>query len=115
TRQGLKDLGDKLDEETNHQWLISAVAEVARTLPQQTPIVVDSIRKAEQLELFRRQVEFEVTHVHLYATRETLERRFKERQESRGSPESAEEMDLVKSEKDITVFKNDADVRIFTD
>jgi len=115
TRQGLKDLGDKLDEETNHQWLIDAVAKAARKLPPQTPVVVDSIRKAEQLELFRQQVEFEVTHVHLYATRATLERRFKERQKERGTPESAEEMDLIKSEQDITVFRNDADVRIFTD
>lgn len=114
-RQDLKDLGDKSDEETNHRWLIDAVAEAADKLPPRTPVVVDSIRKAEQLELFRQQVEFEVTHVHLYATRATLDRRFKDRQKKRGTPESAKEMDLIKSEQDIAVFKKDADVRVFTD
>lgn len=115
TRQSLKKLGDELDKETNHQWLIDAVTQVASELSPQTPIVVDSIRKAEQLELFRQQVQFEVTHVHLYATRATLDQRFKDRKMGGRSAESVEEIDLIKSEEDITVFRDDADVRIFTD
>jgi adenylosuccinate synthase len=115
TRQDLKNLGDKLDQESQYQWVIRAVTDLANTLPAEKPIVVDSIRKSEQLELFRKQTEFEVTHVHLYATKEALESRFKNRQKKRNSLESPEEMDLIKSEEDIAIFKNDADVRIFTD
>lgn len=115
TRQNLKELGDILDEETDYKWLIDAAAEAADKLPPQTSIVIDSIRKAKQLELFRQQVKFGVSHVHLHARRATLDRRFKHRQKKRSTPESAEEMDLIKSEQDIAVFNSDADVRIFTD
>lgn len=117
-RQSLKKLGDTLDEETNHQWLIDSVNEYANTLDPNIDIVVDSIRKAEQLELFRKQLEFSVTHVHLYSRKKTLDERLSKRQKKRSAIEgrhSHEEIDLIKSEQDIATFKKDADVRIFTD
>ncbi|WP_323794692.1 adenylosuccinate synthetase [Nisaea sp.] len=117
-RQSLKRLGDDLDSSTDHRWLKDEIDKFADSLSSETPIVVDSIRKAEQLEVFRNQLDYEVTHVHLYATRKVLEDRFKKRQIDRGfeSKESEhQEVDLIKSEEDIRSFREDADVRIFTD
>ena len=117
-RQGLKDLGDTLDNETNHRWILDAVKEFIKVEEPDSTIVVDSIRKSEQLELFRRQLELEVTHVHLYASSDVLEKRFRKREGQDHIPLDANgnaEIDLIKSEEDIQAFKTDADVRINTD
>lgn len=117
-RQSLKDLGDKLDDETDHCWLIEAVKQRLADSDSNTPIVVDSIRKAKQLKLFRDQLDFKVTHVHLYASKEALQKWFEERQCKRADvkgPKKYPDIDLIKTPEDIKYFKDDADVRIFTE
>lgn len=97
------------DSESNNRWLYELVCREAEKLAPETPIVVDAVRNAAQLEVFRQQVKFEVSHVHLYASKALLEERLRER----GA--DLEEIDLIKTEDDISAFRHDADVRVFTD
>jgi adenylosuccinate synthase len=116
-RLSLQELGDKLDEETGHKWLLDAVTEAAKALPAEQPIVVDNVRTWDQLECFRQQHDFAVNHTHLYVLDPMiLEKRFNDRVAKRGSKnsETYTDADLIKNEKDIVKFKLDADVRINT-
>ncbi len=115
SRAGLKELGDNLDEQTDHKWLFDAVASLHNELTESRPIVVDSLRKAEQLEWFRKQNDFEVTHVHLYASRNALEQRFRARNLRRDNEASHSDLSLIKSEEDVLSFMKDADVRVYTE
>jgi adenylosuccinate synthase len=115
-RLALQALGDDLDRATNHQWLLGHVVKVAATLAETQPIVVDNVRTWDQLQYFRTYRGFSVIHAHLWAPRTILEQRYKtknaERPEEAG--QSYTDADLIKKEKDIEAFKNDADVRINT-
>lgn len=117
-RMSLQLLGDTLDEETSHEWVINFVKKSDRELKTDNPIIVDNIRNAKQLNYFRQQYFCKAIHVHLYARSETLPKRYLKRQETHGrenDPANYEEADLIKSQDDIVSFKNDADVRIFTE
>jgi adenylosuccinate synthase len=115
-RLSLQSLGDRLDAETQHKWVLEAVAEQAKASDSAQSIVVDNIRTWNQLECFRQQHDFVVVHAHLYALKRELEKRFKRKNEEmpKGSIENYSDADLIKNEADIAQFKKDADVRINT-
>lgn len=115
-RRSLQKLGDSLDAKTQHRWVLDAAIAAARRLPAGKPIVIDNIRTWDQLERFRQQRNFEVMHTHLYAPRIELERRFERKniKEHRRPSETYSRADLIKNERDIVRFKEDADVRINT-
>ena len=81
---------------------------------------MDNIQNSAQLRHFRRAHAFRIVHAHLYAPREELEKRFKRVVKKRRGPvgvrtaASYADSDHLRSEKDIALFKNDADVRINT-
>ena len=114
-RLSLQALGDTLDEETKHRWLFDEFRKIAESKPD-TPVVIDSIRTAAQLEYFRTNPALAVVHVHLYAPPEELQLRFKNRVLDRPTEtaSSHDEADLVKDDETIEFFKKDADVRINT-
>lgn len=117
-RKSLQSIGDTLDEETSHEWVIDLVKKMGGELEIDVPMVVDNIRTAKQLAYFRQQFFCKAIHVHLYARSETLSKRYLDRQELYGKendPATYEEADLIKSQEDILRFKQDADVRIFTE
>jgi adenylosuccinate synthase len=116
-RLSLQALGDMLDKERSSRWLIGAVAERAEGLSANQPIVVDNIRNWAQLVPFRERHDWQVLHVHLYASSDVLERRFRERRAQRPSEAASTfvEADIIKNEHDIDRFKGDADIRINTD
>ena len=115
-RQTLLAFGDKLDEETEHRWVIDAVEAAAKSLPPSTPIVVDNVRTFAQLEPFRGDRIGAVIHAHLYAPKLDLEKRYAKK--AAEHPEEPvvthSEADLLKRENDVKAFMNDADVRINT-
>lgn len=113
-RQDLKNLGDTLDTQTKHCWLMTELQKLSKGGSLETPIVVDSVRKAAQLEHFRKQTDLEVTHVHLYVDREEQEKRSAKRMRQISKQADISDVDLVKSERDIAKFKSDADIRINT-
>jgi adenylosuccinate synthase len=115
-RLSLQALGDKLDEETKHRWVLDAVLTAGRNLKEDIPVVVDNIRTAQQLEQFRAARVGEIVHAHLYAPKTDLERRYKQKnaQSSGEPPSNYSEADLLKNDGDIQKFMIDADVRINT-
>lgn len=116
SRLGLQNLGDLLDSETNHKWLLEKVLAEIASIDPETPVVVDNIRKSEQLEHFRHCHDLSVLHAHLWARREELEKRFKQKNAQRADETlSYTDADLIKNEADIAAFKLDADVRINTE
>jgi adenylosuccinate synthase len=115
-RMALQSLGDDLDSETNHRWLLDKVIEEATTLPNGRPIVVDNVRTWGQLQHFRTYYGFSVIHAHLWAPKKFLEQRYNKKNLERPdeADQSYTDADLIKNEDDIEAFKNDADVRINT-
>lgn len=115
-RLALQALGDDLDGDTNHRWLLDEVIEQASRLAFDRPIVVDNVRTWHQLQHFRTHYDFRVVHAHLWAPKSILEQRFRQKNAER--PDEADQTytdaDLIKNENDIEAFKRDADVRINT-
>ena len=76
TRESLRILGDRLDEETNFTWLVDQVAKVQVAKdPSQSLWYVDAVRKKEQVAHFRSNFSC-VHHVHFAASEEVLKDRF---------------------------------------
>ncbi|MBR1204936.1 MULTISPECIES: adenylosuccinate synthetase [unclassified Bradyrhizobium] len=115
-RLSLQLLGDELDKKTDHSWLLNEVAKEAEHLTSDHPIVVDNVRTCDQLQHFRTDHRFSVIHAHLWAPKRILEQRYKKKNAERPGEtnHSYTNADLIKNEKDIEEFKNDADVRINT-
>jgi adenylosuccinate synthase len=115
-RLALQVLGDDLDKKTNHLWLLDEVIKKAKNLTGDQPIVVDNVRTWDQLQHFRTYHGFSVVHVHLWAPKRILEQRYKKKNSERldDAGQSYTDADIIKNEKDIEAFKNDADVRINT-
>jgi adenylosuccinate synthase len=115
-RLALQAFGDELDSKTNHQWVLDEVIKEASKLPGDQPIVVDNVRTWNQLQHFRTYHSFSVVHAHLWGPRKVLEQRYKQKNnELPGKTvQTYTDADLIKNERDIEAFKNDADVRINT-
>jgi len=115
-RLTLQALGDTLDKETDHRWVLKEFQERVASIPVGAPVVIDNIRTSQQLDHFRTSRELTVVHVHLYAPLEELERRFRERALERPAEtaSSYSEADILKKDRDVDHFKMDADVRINT-
>jgi adenylosuccinate synthase len=115
-RLSLQTLGDERDHQTGYKWVFDAVQQQETQMSPDTPIVVDNIRNAGQLEHFRKYRLRTVFHVHLYARSTELEERFCRKKAKRPGEAAAiyTQADLIKNESDIDSFKKDADVRINT-
>src|SRR5262245_27569427 len=115
-RLSLQKLGDTLDGETEHRWLLDEIQGIAATLPENVPIVVDNIRTRQQLAHFRSKHDWEIVHAHLWAPIFELEKRFERRNAENPSQPALHysQADLLKNEEDVVFFKGDADVRINT-
>lgn len=115
-RISLQALGDELDRLSNFRWVKEEVLDATKKLGPNAKIVVDNIRNARQLEIFRKQKIFQSIHVHLYAPSDVLADRFKKkiRKNQKEKARTFRDADLIKSENDIESFKRDADVRINT-
>lgn len=85
-RANLQALGDSLDLETQFSWVISKVAlPQIQAKPEQKLWIFDSVRKPEQVRLFRNQFGASVRHAHFICS----DRILKERYESRARSDDA--------------------------
>src|SRR5262245_7237821 len=73
SRQQWQRFGDRLDRKTDYRWLSEAVAQFASTLPPDALIIVDSVRRLEQVDKLRDGFGRRVTHIHLTASPAELE------------------------------------------
>lgn len=80
TREVLQEIGDRLDVETNFNWLVAdvAVPQLAEHHDQQFWLV-DSVRKPEQIERFTEAFPGQVLHCHITAPDEVLKSRLLKR------------------------------------
>lgn len=79
-RHHLQELGDALDMATDFSWLIeSVVRPTVDARPHTESWLLDAVRKARQVELFRLQFKDAVRHVHVTAPESVLQRRYAER------------------------------------
>lgn len=111
-RSGLQSFGNVLDQEIGHDWVYREVDCILQGQEEDCDLVVDSIRTAKQLEPFRSSRNFDLVHVHLYATKEHILARSRQKH---GNNVEYEENDIIMREEDIHFFRGDADVRINTD
>lgn len=107
SRLELQKAGADWDSKTNGKWLIDIVENAAS---HSEKIVVDHVRNDKQLRYFRLKPEWKTLHIHLYAPKGFLEGQYGPKlQEEQLSYDQA---NPIESEKDISRFKDDADVRI---
>ncbi|WP_431825088.1 adenylosuccinate synthetase [Burkholderia sp. F1] len=106
--------GQEADEATDSRWLLDATLGVLEGLDSTKSVVVDHVGSPSQVAQFRRVFGENLIHVHLYASKETLQERYAKRKAPKTNALSYDEIDRLKDEKDIAAFKNDADVRIYT-
>jgi adenylosuccinate synthase len=79
TRDQLQRLGDRLDKKTGGAWVADAVVRDASDLPEDAVVLVDSVRRLDQIEALRTGFGRQVVHVHLTAPQPELEERYRER------------------------------------
>lgn len=113
-RPALIEEARNLDQQSNSKWIVAGVQPQFELLKDDEPgIVVDHVSSAEQVRQFRECFSTNLVHVHLYATQETLMKRYAEAEPSDGAPPYSE-IDHLTPES-VESLKADADVRIFTD
>lgn len=102
------------DEQSNSRWIVDGVQPQFAQLGKDEPgIVVDHVSSAEQVCQFRECFGTSLVHVHLYATQDTLLKRYANMKGSIDAP-SYNAIDHLTPEA-VDHLKSDADVRIFTD
>jgi adenylosuccinate synthase len=76
-RRELQILGDKLDKRTSFMWVRDAVSSDIKNRGLTGPLVIiDAVRKSEQVDAVRRAYGPRVIHIHLDASNRTLEKRY---------------------------------------
>lgn len=78
TREEFQRAGDRLDRRTDFAWITTAVNRSPGYSPE-ARIVIDSVRKPEQVSVLRRAFGARIVHLHLTAPDDVLERRYAER------------------------------------
>lgn len=114
-RAQLIDQGRKQDAGTNSRWVVEGVLSIMDTLEAGQGVVVDHVISPDQVEEFRKEFGPDLVHVHLYATKETLLRRYAKSEGKVPDAPPYDEIDHLTDDVQIVRLKNDADVRIFTD
>lgn len=132
-RSVLQEYGAALDAETGGAWVADAVsakisgAPIAGRAARQAvdpggdqPVglyIVDAVRTREQIEFLREALGADVTHVHLYSSRQVLSQRYEHRGNASGLKELPSYADVARdlTEQGVVHLKNDADVAIDTE
>lgn len=112
-RIGLQNLGDDLDAEQNGEWISSAVEDRCNHIGKNKPVIVDAVYSRRQIEPFRKNTEWTISHVHLWAPVKALQERFDEHDTYVKEGLTRKQADFLKSQN-VHFLKGDADVRINT-
>ncbi|WP_143522782.1 AAA family ATPase [Pseudomonas sp. 2822-15] len=87
-RSTLQVLGDRLDLQTQYQWIVIDVAlPQIQANPSQCLWIVDAVRKEEQVKLFREHFGSAVKHVHFNCAESLLKNRYETRNRQDDSAE----------------------------
>jgi adenylosuccinate synthase len=116
TRLQLQRVGDRLDKQTKGSWVAEAVSRAAADMPEDAVVLVDSVRRLEQIEGLRAGFGRQVVHVHLTAPQLELAKRYAKRS-GRGAVaelSSYEDVRANRTEARIERLAPEADVVIDT-
>jgi adenylosuccinate synthase len=81
-RRAMQDFGDKLDQDTNGQWVRDGLTSLVNQFISSEPssvFIVDAVRVRSQIKAIREAFGFSVNHIHLKAPEEDLAARYKHR------------------------------------
>ena len=78
-RVALQRAGDRLDRKTGGRWLVDETSILTARLREDAILAIDSVRTADQIDMFRKTFGPRVTHVHLSADEATLAARYLDR------------------------------------
>jgi adenylosuccinate synthase len=114
-RAELQALGDQLDRETSGMWVADALAR-RLTSADERIVIVDAVRRREQVEGLRSAFGRRVVHIHVTAPPAVLAARYEERRQRAAFAElpSYEDVRENATERDIEALGLDADVVIDT-
>ena len=113
-RTAYQQAGDALDQETDGQWVATALAKFALDLDAGVHVVVDSVRIQAQVKAVRRAFGPRVTHVHLKAPLDELARRYGSRAATLNEPASYETVRSNATESGVHELQKIADIVIDT-
>lgn len=117
-RRALQDFGDLLDEETAGKWVADGTASRVADLNLASELViVDSVRRLEQIDALRNVFPARVIHIHVRAPDQALDKRYATRGDSSGLEELASYAAVAENdtERQVAILGADADVSIDTD
>lgn len=109
-REPLQDAGDELDRTTDFGWVTEEVAKVADEGTHAEVIIVDAVRRREQIDRLRDRFGDRVRHVHVIASPEELERRHSFRQHDVAEPQTYAEVRASATEQQVKSLAEVADV-----
>lgn len=117
-RRSMQEFGERLDRETNGEWVRDALRRLLLRLGPSEPdsiVIVDAVRIPEQIRAIRKAYGFSVLHIHLHTPLETLDQRYRNRRYS-GLKEltSFSEVEKDPTEARVQQLKIAADVVIDT-
>lgn len=112
-RGQLQRAGDRLDRDTDCQWIVDAIASLP-DYAEHTSLVVDSVRKQAQIDAIRRAYGKRVVHIHLLAPDEVLSDRYIGRDSAIKEFETYEEARRNRTEKEVGKLRETADAVIDT-
>jgi adenylosuccinate synthase len=114
-RRALQRAGEALDRRTGGQWVADALAKEVQNLPDESRVVVDSVRIKPQIDAVRRAFGARVTHIHLTASEEELRRRYEGRERSIEELSSYAEVRADKTERLVGRLAVAADIVVDTE
>ncbi len=112
-RKELQAYGDRFDAQTGGTWVVEELVADLRKLADDT-VILDSVRTRDQVEALREAFGQIVTHVHLTASNEVLEQRFRRRKGGTREPSSYKAVKQNRTEKQVDSLRRVADIVIDT-
>ena len=107
--------GHRQDRAMDPHWQVEETLARIKSLDNAQGVVVDQVITPEQVEAFRNAFGPNLIHVHLYATKVTLQRRYRKSARKDFHTPPHDETEHLSAPEMIDKLKDDADVRIFTD
>jgi adenylosuccinate synthase len=115
-RTAMQEFGERLDRRTGGAWVAHDLVPKINMLDENAVVVIDSVRIAGQIDALRRGLPRQIAHVHLRASREVLEKRYRHRRRSRFTEKATYQEVLDNpTEKQVPSLVEDADIVIDTD
>lgn len=115
-RASLQRAGNRLDRDTNFEWIAEEIGRISRKTEFEFPIVLDGVRKQPQIEALQNSFGHRhVRHVHLQANRDVRKTRFQSRNRDSDSKADFDQISKNSSEREALKLGEVADIVVDTD